>query len=88
MKWSFQYKKPENPQEQKQPDPQQSPYVGSNLDALQGRVAKIVFGEGIVHHQPTQEWAMNVQMTISRIQATKFLLMSHDAVSFISDCCF
>jgi len=66
MKWLFRRK--ETPQEQKQPDLQQSPYVGSNLDALQERVAKIVIGLGIVHHQPKQEWAVEVRSTINRIQ--------------------
>jgi len=68
MKWFFQRKKPESSQEQKQPDFQQSPYVGRNLDALQERVAKIVIGLGIVHHQPTPEWATEVMRTLRRIQ--------------------
>lgn len=69
MKWLFQRKKPETPQEHKQPDFQQSPYVGRNLDALQERVAQIVIGLGLVHHQPTPEWVMDVNMTLDRIQA-------------------
>ncbi|MGD1118057.1 MAG: hypothetical protein ABR886_01045 [Dehalococcoidales bacterium] len=68
MKWLFQRKKPEAPQEQKQLDPQQSLYVGSNLDALQERVAKIVIGLGILHHQPTFEWIEDVRGVIRRIQ--------------------
>lgn len=68
MKWLFQRKKPETPMEQKQSDPQHSPYVGSNLDALQERVAKIAIGLGILHHQPTPEWAMDVISTFRRIQ--------------------
>ena len=68
MKWLFQRKKTESPQEQKQPDHLQSAYVGSNLDALQERVAKIVIGLGIVHHQPTFEWIEDVRGAVSRIQ--------------------
>jgi len=68
MKWWSRHKEPETTHEQKQPDLEQSAYVGQNLDALQERVARIVIGLALVHHDPTSEWVMDVRTALNRIQ--------------------
>jgi len=72
LKWWPQRKKTDSEKGQEKPTLKMElelPYVGANLDSLQKRIAKIIIGLGIVHHNPTIEWVTDVINALRKIQA-------------------